>query len=213
MGKRLGMIDKQGYAPVWSPDGGSIAYLRGKWGIGVAMLIASVDGGSPRQITENPLLSAPLRWIVPEKILYPVGETMFEWYAWDLKQNNRRALTLGAGARSAMLSPDGSQIVYEREGAEIWVNDLNRERQYRLTVGHDPIWILDGKRILYSVAERSNTLLTTFWTVNPGGSQPRAVQPREGVLATAYQWCPNMTSFVFASVKDRQDFVAIAILR
>jgi len=215
-GMHLKTLDTQGYSPQWSPDGKNIAYLKGKWGSEVSLSVVPADGGShggsPWQLTGDPFLSAPLQWMSPQRIMYPVGETVFYWYAWDLSRNTRSDITSESNALLATVSPDGEKIAYEKDGAGIWIVQVTTKREYRIAKGHAPLWIRNSNRILYAQSEGSDARLTTFWTVDPDGSQPKPVPPHEGVLASSYVWCPSATSFVFSSFKDGQAFVGIVML-
>ena len=79
--------------------------------------------------------------------------------AWYDRKGGRLGVVSGIGERSnPALSPDGGKIaigVGERGKRDVWVYDLKRGTESRLTIGHNgdnlnPIWSLDGSRIFFT---------------------------------------------------------------
>jgi dipeptidyl aminopeptidase/acylaminoacyl peptidase len=115
-------------SPRWSPDGASLAFVRGK-----ALLVAEADGGSPRTLTEQPAGISMPRWS-------PDGTTIAFysrrrgwsqiWLIGVAGGEPRRLTNLPEDNDDLQWSPDGTQILY----SSIRGDDLNNRDIYCVDV-------------------------------------------------------------------------------
>ena len=82
------------------------------------------------------------------------------------------------------LSPDGRQVAVERAGdhIDIWVVDLERDTQTRLTFGgaqaRFPVWFPDG-RFIYFASDRESAHFDIYRVAADGSSEPELVLKSE----------------------------------
>jgi serine/threonine-protein kinase len=109
----------------------------------------------------------------------------------DQRGIEQPAATLQFPFYAPRLSPDGQRIAYvtPRRGWQVYVYDLGRGTNSRLTGGgrHDyPIWIPDGKRILF--AWQKSLVQNLFWQPYDGSS------PMERLTTSEYAQYPGSCS-------------------
>ena len=102
---------------------------------------------------------------------------------------------------SARLSPDGTRVAVEvrDENTDIWVHDLARGTQTRLTFdpGLDrfPVWTPDGERIAFS-SDRGGGPFDVFWKLAVGTGQPELVVSDPDRRLDAWSWTPDGQSLL-----------------
>ncbi len=166
------------YSPSWSPDGGSLAYVRIGTGVsGMWVVDASADGtNAGRRITDGEQDVFPFRasWTTAGRLLYtadggvrtrPVAGGREE--AVDFRamvtlhrpEYRKRLRTFDTeepnpvrGIVSPALSPDGNSVLFSALG-DLWLMAIG-DAPRRLTddpfVEVDPAWAPDGRRFVYA---------------------------------------------------------------
>lgn len=164
--------------PFFSPDGEQIAFVSAREG-SPQVFVLSRDGGNPRAVTVHGDGSALAGW-------FPDGESLLiratrdhfwrraeRYFRKGLSPEDAPALLFDDYGADAVLSPDGKQLAFSREGerwwrkgyvgpraSQLWVVDLERKSFHRLSQGeHDerwPLWHPDGTH-LYFVSEEDGT--------------------------------------------------------
>lgn len=160
--------------PRLSPDGSQIAFHRERLEDGGEIWISRADGSDARRITDLPpdTVGVQPTWtpdgshLVYVRVSENGAKTDLHIIAVD--GNDDRYITPGFNPE---ISSDGTQIVYENEGA-IWITSIDGQETPRevVTDGLDPAWSPDGARIAYATGDGS-----TVRIVNVDGTGDRAV--------------------------------------
>jgi eukaryotic-like serine/threonine-protein kinase len=116
------------------------------------------------------------------------------------------------------LSPDGQRIAYRGPGMQIWIYDLIRGTNSRLTSDGEaimPVWSPDGKRILFSWTNSSmNSNL--FWqpydestsmerlATSDSSQQPGSWSPNGETVAFVTSYTPNQQDIALLDIRSRQ---------
>lgn len=140
------------WVPVWSPDGGKIAFASDRDGDS-EVYVMNRDGSNLKQLTDNSGYDGNPSWSPDGKtIVFDTdrdGVSDWDLYFMDANGANLRAITSNTtNDFDASFSPDGNWLVYltDRDGDnEIVIIDINGENQKRLTQNTfkdiAPIWI------------------------------------------------------------------------
>jgi Tol biopolymer transport system component len=197
------------HAPVWSPSGGTIAYLKSVRGM-VDVWLMRPDGSDQRQLTSDGGNKASLAWS-PDgaRVTYETGGAVFAVPGGD---GLRVRLAEGAGLA---WSPDGRRIAYvNAEG--LWVAGADGRDPTRASTmpAGSPSWSPDGSRIAFVGTRVYPELASKFgaparqdvYTVQPDGSGlrrltgPRGEEysplPQGGYVPT---WWPDSSRLFFES--------------
>jgi Tol biopolymer transport system component len=196
-------------APVWSPSGGTIAYLKSVRGA-VDVWLMRPDGSDQRQLTSDGGNKGSLAWS-PDgaRVTYETGSAVFA-----VPAGGGPPVRLAEGLGLAW-SPDGRRIAYvNAEG--LWVAGADGRDPTRVStmpVG-SPSWSSDGSRIAFVGTRVYPELASKFgaparqdiYTVQPDGSGlrrltgPRGEEyspfPQGGYVPT---WWPDGSRLFFES--------------
>jgi serine/threonine protein kinase len=174
-------------------------------GLGIAVLLVAIflfsrkSSQEPNSVaTLNPNMSLRVLPIPFTQVLYPslspdgnwvafpAGDVSGKWdvYYMHVSGADPRRITADSsvlsGDRTANISPDGSQVVYDRpnpvtNGFDVCVvSSLGGVSKLVVEDGRAPRWRPDGQRIGYVRIRRApSTVVYGFWTVNPDGSDNR----------------------------------------
>jgi TolB protein len=191
----------------WSPDGSTIAFVRG------GVYVVNADGSQERRLTR--IGASSLAWSPDgRRIAFARGTRgSSEVYVVNADGSALRRLTRSTGSDRAPFaapdwSPDGTRIAFERNW-QVWVMNADGSEQRRLTLtgAHNfkPAWSPDGRRIAFERARRQrNTYYqggTAGYAVHVidadgsgeqrltrGGSQPR--------------WSPDGRRIAYVSMRE-----------
>ena len=143
--------------PVWSPDGGHIAYE--SWERGWAIHVYDLGTGGVEQITDNASRDSGPVWSPDGGRIayYSDRDGDQELYIHDLDTGGVEQITDNGGSHSyrPVWSPDGGRIAYVSGSSEVYVFDLGTGRVELINdpdegwVTGQPVWSPDGGRILY----------------------------------------------------------------
>ena len=149
--------EKEDGLPVWSPDGGRIAFYSNRTGDNDIFVI-DVSGENLTNLTQSPETSEIVPSWAPDgtHILYKSGH----FYTLRLSDGHRRQLTQEDGVRnSPTWSPDGKYIAFsgdlrgELDNEDIYILDIETSVEKRLTIHPDndfrPAWSPDGVYIVF----------------------------------------------------------------
>jgi Tol biopolymer transport system component len=231
---RLTTDSRPEFNPVWSPDGGSIAFMRTAMKSTDEIYIVSLYGGAERKVAEistprsdtpEPYLawSRDGRWlIVPERqsALEPFGLTMI-----SLESGQTRKLTVAPaqslGDSAPAVSRDGRTLAFVRcksvRVCDIWLLDLMPSgtpagSPRRLTTEGagitSPVWMPNGQEILYI---RSQGEIASLWRVAATGGLPPAIVNAVGNPGQEVDISPQGDKLVTAPVTADRNLYRIEL--
>ena len=208
--------DDRSWAPVLSPDGTRIAFLRGPWS-GGPIFVMDADGSNIKQIIEymdrrdRPAWSPDSARIAYATFGDSADIEVVNADGTDPVNLTADHATLGAGrAVCPAWSPDGSQLAFagrpgdRSEAFRMWVMDADGADMTQITDHPDvsgcPVWSPDGTRFLYAVYRDVGELLDVpeIWVVGVDGNDPRRLTER----GTSPAWSPDSSRIAFVSDRD-----------
>ncbi|MBC9716583.1 serine hydrolase [Streptomyces sp. TRM66268-LWL] len=185
-------------APAWSPDGRTLAFVRGGGDGPPQLWLLPADGGEPEPVTELPLGAGAPVWS-------PDGKTL--------------AFTAAAGPSDDGKAPVATdRLGYKADGqglfgpvrAQLHVLDLATRTVRRLTHGDRhvgaPAWSPDGRRLAFASAcgdDADLTLRSAAYVVDAHdpGAAPRLVGGDEG-LAYTVTWTADGAALLVTGRTD-----------
>jgi len=201
------------FAPAWSPDGRSIAFLRTLPTNQLALMVMPAQGGPERQLTAiAPLESHPsspfLAWTPDSRALAVVdrieASKRFAIYIVDAGTGARHPITFPAqtalGDSGIAFSPYGCELAFIRQ-ASVLLADLHvvtLDSQFRPkgeprritamnTSVFSPAWLSDGRELLFCTPAGPSRL----WRVKADGSKPpipvSVIGDSAGALAVSWK--------------------------
>jgi Tol biopolymer transport system component len=223
--KQLTRGEESDVGPVWSPDGGTLAFER----IGdrtVEYIAIPADGGPERRIAEfGP--AADVGNPPPGVAWTPDGKSLVVMQTNEGKQPALAVVTSEGGAVQTItsppegsegdstpaVSPAGDTIAFVRatpnDGGDLWVCDLKGANPRRVTFDDRAIrgiaWTRDGQELIYSSNRVGGWRL---WRIPAGGGSPREIAiaghqayfPAIGRNRLAYSDSPTVTAIWRASI-------------
>jgi eukaryotic-like serine/threonine-protein kinase len=174
-------FDGTGSAPVWSPDGKSIAYARADGGVG-NLYVTSADGsGQPQRLASSEFAQTPSSWAAATNTIAflqrPRRETSGIWVVAmnDRDRTPRLFLESTFTLSHPEFSPDGRWLAYvstESGGPEVYVQPYpgpGEKVRVSTHFGSEPLWAPNGRALLYrsSTQESQQVLSVALRSLSP----------------------------------------------
>jgi len=206
-------------APVWSPDGKYIAFLRLMQNPREAgIYIASVDGGSERRVysLDSRNCTKELDWSPDGKYLAfaerKSPDSAATVYLLSLDTLEKRTLTFPAegilGDSNPVFSPDGKSVAFLRDRLdtqEIFVVPAGGGTPRQVTFDNRIImgisWNADGRDLIFS-SNRAGT--ASLWRIPAAGGSPERL-PIVGAMVTRPTVARKGNRMAYASMNYRSD--------
>ncbi len=198
-----------------APDGKKLAFTaRGE------VFAAGVkDGGDAARVTQTPAAESALAWAPDSRRLaYAAarGERRVV-FVHDFETGRETPVTDGAGDDySPVFSPDGTQLAFVRNAAELRVVTLatgadrlvaRAELPLAFDVERAVAWSPDGQWLAFLASAGKG--FTNAWVVEAAGGTPRAVTSLAHTFASGLTWSPDGT-FLLLVTGQRTEPGAIA---
>jgi dipeptidyl aminopeptidase/acylaminoacyl peptidase len=201
-------------SPRWSPDGSSLAFVRGK-----ALVVAAADGANPRTLIEPAAGISMPRWSPDGTQLayYSRGRGWSQlWLIATVGGAARRLTDAAADNDDLQWSPDGTRIAYSSIRGE----DLNNRDVYCVDVASDvesrltsepgcfdgaPSWSPDGRSIAFLSDEDG---WVHVYLMDPDGRNRRQITfgaAEDGwpsLARGALLWSPEGDRLAFSRIRD-----------
>ena len=175
--------------PFWSSDGKRLLFYSDRSGRYQVWTIAA-DGGGLTQITDSPGLVIEPTWSADgtravANVIMASKALLFDPRLPAAKQEVQELPPLaGGGFRGTAWSPDGTKIagfVSRPDGGVVIYSVASRTFERITTTGVGPVWLPDGRRLLYNNAARLELVDITTKTSTPVFSSPRETLSSPGL--------------------------------
>jgi dipeptidyl aminopeptidase/acylaminoacyl peptidase len=186
--------DKSASAPEWSPDGSMLAFLTDREKDGerqVWMMMA--DGGEAWAVTSHKGGVSGFRFSADGKRLVLTATDQPNKDEEDRKK----------------VKDDTMVIDHDLKMAHLWVYDLDKKEEKRLTEGNytvsDPQWSPDGMRITYTTRptpRADDGALSDVWVVTVASGEKKKIAGEPGAADNA-RWSPDGKWIAFTGTPDR----------
>ncbi len=196
--------------PIFSPDGGTIAFGWIPPGGSNDVWLMDADGGNQRPVIEGPTVDYG-------NDFYPDGKRIlcfsnrdggkFAAYEFEIATRTFRRLPIDlSDAITIRLSPDGHRIAYHSKRDSItintWMADLTTRTQQKLTFDREfvgyPCWSPDGKELALEVRRGDDIFIGV---VPSAGGTPEFLNEKRG-LSWAFSYSPDGRRITFAGYRD-----------
>lgn len=196
--------------PIFSPDGGTIAFGWIPPGGSNDVWLMDADGGNQRPVIEGPAVDYG-------NDFYPDGKRIlcfsnrdggkFAAYEFEIATRTFRRLPIDlSDAITIRLSPDGHRIAYHSKRDSItintWMAELTTRTQQKLTFDREfvgyPCWSPDGKELALEVRRGDDIFIGV---VPSAGGTPEFLNEKRG-LSWAFSYSPDGGRIAFAGYRD-----------
>lgn len=177
---RLTHVDSNESDPHFSPDGTKIAFTSDRTG-SPQVYVMPATGGEPTQLTYHTEGSRVAGWYPDGQSLLIRGQRDHYWhhaerfFQIDANQRSTERLLFNALGSSPSLSPNGSQILFNREGERWWRKGYTGSRAAQ-------VWLYDTKtRKFRELVRRESESRSPVWQ-GPTGKSFVYVSGQDGAL-------------------------------
>jgi Tol biopolymer transport system component/DNA-binding winged helix-turn-helix (wHTH) protein len=195
------------YAPSFSPDGSTVAFIRGTAaGVAEDLYLVPAAGGSPKRLTfDNAPIGSPASWTADGHDLIFSSTRSSSMSLWRMSARGGSPQPLpgvGEGSFIPSVSLKGHQLIYQRLPADkvsIWRVDLSddrRDQSQRELVpfsGTRPHFSPDGKKFVF---ESDRLGYSEIWACDSEGSNCGKLTALKGAAGAA-RWSPDGRHIAF----------------
>ena len=191
------------YGPAFSPDGSSIAFVRGiAAGVVEDLYIVPASGGEPQRLTfDNAWINSPPTWTADGREIVFSSMRGGSWTLWRVSASGgtpRPLAGVGLDAVVPAVSPKGNRLAYMQVSGKlnIWRLNLKDEKhpegQPEMVIpdkrgGGRPHYSPDGKRVAF---ESSRLGYSEIWACDNDGSHCDQLTSLRGTAGAA-RWSPD----------------------
>lgn len=203
------------HTPRFSPDGKTLAFIRHFSSFHREIFIVPIEGGEPRQITNDAVRIYGLAWnIDSEKLFFTSFRTTNRLNLWQVSINGGEPQMIPTGSKelqSLAVSPDGKTIAFAEETADenIWeINGKQSRPLIRSTrADHSPQFSPDGKQIVFASDRTGNY---EIWIADADGKNQRQLTDSENSKGSP-RFSPDGKNIVYdAQVADKSDIYIVS---
>jgi serine/threonine protein kinase len=207
--------------PSFSPDGATVAFVRGPLGAFLGdLFVLKVAGGQPSRLTSGNSGGVPAWNQDGSEIVFssPIKGIRTLWRISAAGGVPQRVVGVGGDAWDPSISRRGNQLAYAvwKQWDTIWRLDHTDERHLeppvRLLSGVGVVWrpsfSPDGKKLVF---ESDRMGYSDLWTCNSDGSNCSQLTAMHGISGTA-RWSPNGRYISFESIsQDHYDVYVVEV--
>lgn len=205
------------HTPRFSPDGRFLAFIRYFSSFHREIfVIPMIDGGEPRQITDDDVRIYGLAWSADgQKLLFTSYRAVNRLNLWQIGLNGENPQMIPTGSRelpSVAVSSDGRTIAFVEETADenIWEIDGESKRPliHSTRADHSQKYSPDGTKIVFASDRTGNY---EIWLADADGKNQRQLTDSNG-SAGSPRFSPDGKTIVFdAQIADRSDIYTISV--
>lgn len=196
--------------PVFSPDGGTIAFGWIPPGGSNDVWLMDADGGRQRPIIEGPAVAYGNDFFPDGKRILCFSDRdggTFAAYEFEIATRAFRRIPVDLSeAISLRLSPDGKRIAYHSKRESItlntWIADIPTQTQQKLTFDREfvgyPCWSPDGTELALEVRRGDDIFIGVMPSA---GGTPELLSRKRG-LSWAFSYSPDGRKIAFAGYRD-----------
>lgn len=192
------------YAPAFSPNGSTVAFVRGSVaGVVEDLYVVPASGGPPKRLTfDNTWISAPPTWTPDGRDIVFTSARGGSSTLWRIAASGgtpRPIPGIGVNAVIPSISPKGNQLVYQQVyplNLNMWRLKLRDEKHRQgppaILISEKggkarPQFSPDGKRIAF---ESNHSGYSEIWACDNGGSNCGQLTSLHGTAGAA-RWSPD----------------------